>query len=85
MNRRNFIRVMPMAGGGFILSFSDAAKAITAITGTTMAADAVLGDFLSVHPNGDVTFKVIKHEMGQGLPPPWPCCLQKSSARISAK
>ncbi|WP_188316012.1 xanthine dehydrogenase family protein molybdopterin-binding subunit [Chitinophaga agrisoli] len=67
MNRRNFIRVAPMAGGGFMLSFSGFAKAITAVTGTTMAADAVLGDFLSVHPNGDVTFKVIKHEMGQGV------------------
>jgi CO/xanthine dehydrogenase Mo-binding subunit len=68
MNRRHFIRIVPLTGGGLILGLNSFAKAFApgAEKGTDDTA-AVIGDFLSVQANGDVIFQFTKHEMGQGV------------------
>lgn len=68
MNRRHFIRIVPLTGGGLILGLNGLAKAFAAPhehDGTDTAA--AIGDFLSVQTNGDVVFHFTKHEMGQGV------------------
>lgn len=68
MNRRHFIRIVPLTGGGLILGLSGLAKtfAATADSNVTDTA-AAMGDFLSVQTNGDVIFNFTRHEMGQGV------------------
>lgn len=69
MNRRHFIRVVPLAGGGLMLGLSSIAKAFapTGSSGVNDDTAGTLGDFLSVQTNGDVIFNFTKHEMGQGV------------------
>ncbi|GAA0542933.1 xanthine dehydrogenase family protein molybdopterin-binding subunit [Chitinophaga japonensis] len=68
MNRRQFMRVMPLAGGGFMLSFYGLGKTPPAMQDTAPTAEsAALGDFLSILPGGEVIFNVTRHEMGQGV------------------
>lgn len=67
MNRRNFIRVLPLAGGGLMLSLSGSSKKFIENNDVPADENAALGDFLSVHTTGEITFHVTKHEMGQGV------------------
>jgi CO/xanthine dehydrogenase Mo-binding subunit len=68
MNRRHFIRIVPLTGGGLVLGLSGLAKAFAPADETTVAdTAAAMGDFLSVQTNGDVIFHFTKHEMGQGV------------------
>jgi len=68
MNRRHFIRIVPLTGGGLMLGLSGLTKAFAPVN-ETIATDtaAAIGDFLSVQTNGDVIFHFTKHEMGQGV------------------
>jgi isoquinoline 1-oxidoreductase beta subunit len=65
MKRREFLRNSALLAGGFTLCFHEAEGA----TSITTAAGGItpLGDFLRITPEGDVSFQVVKHEMGQGV------------------
>jgi CO/xanthine dehydrogenase Mo-binding subunit len=65
MKRREFLRDSALLTGGLTLSLRVVGAELVA---TKVDAGSVeLGDFLAIAPNGDVFFKVVKHEMGQGL------------------
>lgn len=65
MRRREFLRDSTLIAGGLTLSLR--------VVGTELvvqkppAQPIEFGDFLSITPAGDVVFKVVKHEMGQGI------------------
>lgn len=62
--RRNFLKVSALAGGGLAMAVS--------LPGTSamLAGDDIssfdLGAFLNIDTNGNITFLLTKHEMGQG-------------------
>lgn len=53
-------------GGGFMLSFTAAARQDIA-TKHFVEESAALGDFVKILPNGEILFQFVKHEMGQGV------------------
>jgi isoquinoline 1-oxidoreductase beta subunit len=64
MNRKDFIKLSALAGGGLMLSF----RAHAASLESAEAADSIyLGDLVKITPEGDILFQFIKHEMGQGV------------------
>ncbi|HTU68148.1 MAG TPA: molybdopterin cofactor-binding domain-containing protein [Steroidobacteraceae bacterium] len=65
MKRRDFLRDAALAAGGLTLSFRLVGAEFVARK--VEAGDAELGDFLTITPSGEVVFKVVKHEMGQGV------------------
>jgi isoquinoline 1-oxidoreductase beta subunit len=69
VDRRSFLRVTALAGGGIMLGtylkFGDAADAIAATT--SGAADGVLNAFIRITPDGIVTIVAKNPEIGQGV------------------
>jgi len=65
MNRKDFIRVSALAGGGLMLSFQLAAKVVNGVK--TPLEPEVFGDYLKITPQGEILFQFVKHEMGQGV------------------
>jgi CO/xanthine dehydrogenase Mo-binding subunit len=67
MKRREFLRDSLLAGGGLCLSLSAGAGGAALVAAPPAAAATELGDFLRITPAGDVLFRVVKHEGGQGV------------------
>jgi len=65
MNRRQFVKASTLAGGGLLLSFRHIMATPSATS--THSGEGVLGDLLSIAPDGTVRYQFIKHEMGQGV------------------
>ena len=66
MNRRDFVRVSALAGGGLVLSFPLIAKRSGGESHTEDVASE-LDDLLKITPDGKVLYQFVKHEMGQGV------------------
>lgn len=66
INRRDFIRVAVMAGGGLMVAFNAAASVMEEHTGVS-TTEVEFGDFLKIMPDGTIKFQFVKHEMGQGV------------------
>ncbi|MGC3945022.1 MAG: molybdopterin-dependent oxidoreductase [Chryseolinea sp.] len=74
MNRREFVQASIMAGGGMLLSFRESAAFSASTSRQEETADMAsgvngiaMGDLLTIGPDGHVTYRFIKHEMGQGV------------------
>lgn len=74
MNRRQFVRASLLSGGGLLLSFpvlpGETPTAISDGDGDAAAVrtqENALGDLLTITPDGEVRYRFIKHEMGQGV------------------
>jgi isoquinoline 1-oxidoreductase beta subunit len=72
MNRRQFVQASVMTGGGLLLSFhATAVQKASQIQKESQKNAApeeeVLGDLLSIASDGQVRYRFIKHEMGQGV------------------
>ncbi|HTF20083.1 MAG TPA: molybdopterin cofactor-binding domain-containing protein [Chryseolinea sp.] len=73
MNRRQFVQASLMTGGGLLLSFQASAATRPASDkgkGTARSAtngEIMMGDLLTIAPDGQVRYRFIKHEMGQGV------------------
>jgi isoquinoline 1-oxidoreductase beta subunit len=65
MDRRNFLRLTALAGGGLMLEINAPVHGM--ITAAAAPSDAMLGSFLKITPEGDIWFQLTKHEMGQGV------------------
>lgn len=65
MERRDFLKLSALAGGGFMLSVSSWAAKLTEPNANGEAG--VIGHFLTVDANGTISFHLTKHEMGQGV------------------
>jgi isoquinoline 1-oxidoreductase subunit beta len=66
LNRRNFLRVSALAGGGFMLGLYP--KAVALAQGGRPAAPALLpADFIRIAPNGIVTLTAKNTEIGQNV------------------
>jgi isoquinoline 1-oxidoreductase beta subunit len=65
LKRREFLRDSLLAGGGLCLSWRAGGAAMVAAPPAAAATE--LGDFLRITPAGDVLFRVVKHEGGQGV------------------
>ncbi|MEN7550509.1 molybdopterin cofactor-binding domain-containing protein [Rapidithrix thailandica] len=63
-SRRNFIKVSALAGGGLMMSIT--LPGSTHLLDNTSPGSAALNAFLSIAPDGKITFLLTKHEMGQG-------------------
>ncbi len=63
-NRRNFIKVSALAGGGFMMAISTPGAA--ALSRMLNNGQAELNSFLTIDADGNIVFKLTKHEMGQG-------------------
>jgi len=66
MRRRDFLRNSTLAGAGLLLGFRGGIPRVLAADASGEAAPW-LGDFLRISPTGEVSFLLVKHEMGQGL------------------
>jgi isoquinoline 1-oxidoreductase beta subunit len=70
MERREFIKVSTLAGGGLLLSFNNFANGLLGNAKNNVdnsTASSSLGHFLSIKPDGEILFQLTKHEMGQGV------------------
>jgi isoquinoline 1-oxidoreductase beta subunit len=73
MNRRQFVQASIMTGGGLLLSFHAAATGgVLSLAGNNFVSDesngeGMMGDLLSITSDGQVRYRFIKHEMGQGV------------------
>jgi len=67
MRRRDFLRESALVTGGLVLSLRAVGAELVATPVSVARADHELGDFLRITPTGDVYFRVVKHEMGQGV------------------
>ncbi len=71
MQRREFLKLSAMAGGGIIVSGSMPAALARDVAGSAAAATTTdpvaLSYFLEVHSDDRIRFLSIKHEMGQGV------------------
>jgi CO/xanthine dehydrogenase Mo-binding subunit len=65
MRRREFLQGTALAAGGLCLALRGAGAG--AGIAKLPAGATELGDFLRIAPSGEVLFRVIKHEMGQGV------------------
>jgi isoquinoline 1-oxidoreductase beta subunit len=65
MNRRNFIKISALAGGGLMLTLYPSAEEHR--PSVESFGSSSLGDLLKIMPDGSVFFQFIKHEMGQGI------------------
>src|SRR5262249_2455649 len=70
VDRRSFLRVSALAGGGLMLGsylkFGDTAEAFAATTGTG-AADGVINTYVRITPDNIVTIIAKNPEIGQGV------------------
>jgi isoquinoline 1-oxidoreductase subunit beta len=74
VDRRQFLRVSAVAGGGLLIGSyvdlfapAEAAAISGALPGTPAAADGVLGHFIRITPDGVVTIIAQNPEIGQGV------------------
>jgi isoquinoline 1-oxidoreductase beta subunit len=71
VNRRDFLRVSAIAGGGILLASYleplDAVETMGARLGGAAAPDATLGAFIRITPDGIVTIVAKNPEIGQGI------------------
>lgn len=70
INRRNFLRVSALAGGGMMLSFQMWAESTTsAIAGIKSGDDqaAQLNSYIRIHPNGTITLMAPNPEFGSNV------------------
>ncbi len=65
MERRDFLKLSALAGGGLMLSISSWANKL--ITPTPNGETENIGHFLTIEANGNISFQLTKHEMGQGV------------------
>ncbi|GAB4041197.1 xanthine dehydrogenase family protein molybdopterin-binding subunit [Spirosoma gilvum] len=74
-NRRNFLKIASLAGGGLILGFNwtgaDAAVPL-AETGAVAVPGADLNSYLSINPQGIITILSPNPEVGQGIKTAFP-------------
>ncbi len=63
VNRRNFLKISSIAGGGMMLAFKVPASGILS---TQELQATPLNNFLAIDADGNITFTLTKHEMGQG-------------------
>jgi isoquinoline 1-oxidoreductase beta subunit len=70
VDRRSFLRVTALAGGGILLGayvkLGETAEAF-ALTPSEAAAEAALGNFIRITPDGIVTIIAKNPEIGQGV------------------
>src|SRR5215472_14969329 len=70
VDRRSFLRVTALAGGGIMLGgyfkIGEAAEALAGATGTT-AGDGTLNAYIRLMPDGIVTIVAKNPEIGQGV------------------
>jgi isoquinoline 1-oxidoreductase beta subunit len=71
IDRRNFLRVSALAGGGLLLGgyfkLGDAAERLAGDTGGAAAAETAIGNFIRITPDGIVTIIGKNPEIGQGM------------------
>jgi isoquinoline 1-oxidoreductase beta subunit len=71
VDRRSFLRVTALAGGGILLGsylkFGETAEAFAAGTAGSAAAETALGNFIRITPDGIVTIIAKNPEIGQGV------------------
>src|SRR5437868_3724441 len=71
LDRRSFLRVTALAGGGILLGsyikLGDTAEAFAATLGEGTAAETALGNFIRITPDGIVTIIAKNPEIGQGV------------------
>lgn len=65
MKRRQFLRAAALGTSGLLLCFR--AEGDAGAVELAPAVSAALGDYLRVAPDGTVFFRLVKHEMGQGI------------------
>ncbi|MBL8980748.1 MAG: twin-arginine translocation signal domain-containing protein, partial [Gemmatimonadetes bacterium] len=63
MNRRDFVQVAGLAGGGFLLTLYAPKAGASDATAEPWAPNA----FLRLDPDGTVTITVARSDMGQGV------------------
>jgi isoquinoline 1-oxidoreductase subunit beta len=62
MDRRDFLRITTLTGGGIAIGLSGFSNTLN-----NSIQEADLGAFLKILPNNQVLFNLTKHEMGQGV------------------
>ena len=67
INRRNFLRVSALAGGGLLLDFSPLAEVLAQGQGRPAAPPLSPTSFISIASNGQVTIMAKAPEVGQGI------------------
>src|SRR5690242_16104530 len=71
VDRRSFLRVTALAGGGMLLgsylAFGETAEAFAATLGGSAAADTAIGNYLRITSDGVVTIIAKNPEIGQGV------------------
>jgi isoquinoline 1-oxidoreductase beta subunit len=67
INRRNFLRVSALAGGGMLLDFSPLSEALAQGQGRPAAPPLSPTSFISIASNGQVTIMAKAPEVGQGI------------------
>ncbi len=68
VNRRGFLRVSALAGGGLLLaSYAEPLEAIERFGTTRSLADSMLSAFVRITPDGIVTITAKNPEIGQGI------------------
>jgi isoquinoline 1-oxidoreductase beta subunit len=66
MKRRRFLHAATLAATGLVLGFH-AQGGDVVVSKAAADGGAPLGDFLRITPDGTVLFRLVKHEMGQGI------------------
>jgi isoquinoline 1-oxidoreductase beta subunit len=68
VNRRGFLKVTALAGGGLLLaSYADPLEAIERLGGAPTYADPTLNAYIRITPDGIVTITAKNPEIGQGI------------------
>ncbi len=68
VNRRDFLRVTALVGGGFMLaSYAEPLEAITRFGANTPLADASLNAYIRITADGIITITAKNPEIGQGI------------------
>jgi isoquinoline 1-oxidoreductase beta subunit len=68
VNRRDFLRVTALAGGGFLLaSYAEPLEALERLGHTRIPADPALSAYIRITPDGAVTITAKNPEIGQGI------------------
>jgi len=68
VNRRDFLRVTALVGGGMLLaSYADPLEALERVGGAPTLADPMLNAYVRITPDGIVTITAKNPEVGQGI------------------